>query len=185
MECRLHRASGNSRPPLLPPGLRGKALLFLVRIHAMPVLGGQPLPRGLFSRPAPGRRAPARSPIRHVVAWPRLHRPVGFVVAFLRRPRRSRSGAGWGSPRTMSRAWRPVRRQTVVAAFEQSRVRKNREREPEHGKCAVWRTSRLRLIARRETVQVYRLTSSPITTSSRRAGLTTETSRAAGRIGRE
>src|SRR5690606_23732700 len=43
----------NIRPPLLPPVLRGKALRFLIRIRTMPFIGGQPLPRGLFSRPAP------------------------------------------------------------------------------------------------------------------------------------
>ncbi len=41
----------NSRPPLLPPVLRRKALRFQTRIYTMPFLGGQPLPRGLFSRP--------------------------------------------------------------------------------------------------------------------------------------
>lgn len=42
---------GNSRPPFLPPALQGKALR-QVRIHAVPFLGGQPLPRRLLTCPA-------------------------------------------------------------------------------------------------------------------------------------
>jgi hypothetical protein len=60
---------------------------------------------------------PQQSPIRHIAPWHRFGRPVGFVVVFLRRARRSRIGAGWGSPRIVFLAWWPVRRHTVVAIF--------------------------------------------------------------------
>ena len=98
----------NIRPPLLPPVLQEKALRSQIRIYAMPGIEGQPLPLWLFTRPAPGCRTPSRSPIRHLAPQHRVQRPVGFVVAFLRRARRSRVGAGWGSPRIISCAWRPV-----------------------------------------------------------------------------
>ena len=42
---------------------------------------------------------PRRSPIRYIAPHARFHRPVGIIVVFLRRARRSRVGAGWGSPR--------------------------------------------------------------------------------------
>lgn len=74
-------------------------------------------PAGFAPAPPPAACGPVRSPIRHVAPWLRLHRPVGFVVAFLRRARRSRVGAGWGSPRIMSCAWWPVRWQTVASAL--------------------------------------------------------------------
>lgn len=44
--------SDNTRPPLLPPVMREKALRFQVRIHAMPFVGGQPLPHRLLTCPA-------------------------------------------------------------------------------------------------------------------------------------
>lgn len=52
-------------------------------------------------RPRPTLAQAVPDPSHHASAW--LYRPVGSVVVFLRRPRRSRSGAGWGSPRII--AW--------------------------------------------------------------------------------
>lgn len=58
-----------------------------------------------------------RSPVRLLTSLT-SHRPVGFVVAFLRRARRSRLGAGWSDPRIMSvRLW-PVGPRTVGAVFD-------------------------------------------------------------------
>lgn len=42
----------NTRPPLLPPVMQGKAHRFQIRIHAIPCTGGLPLPRRLFTCPA-------------------------------------------------------------------------------------------------------------------------------------
>lgn len=97
---------GNIRPPLLPPGLAGEG----------PSLSGS-YPRDAFCRrpaaspqashlPRFDRARSRRSPVRRVSKDAR--RPVGSVVAFLHRARRSRVGAGWGSPRTIVHYWRPV-----------------------------------------------------------------------------
>jgi hypothetical protein len=103
----------NSRHPLLPPGLQGKA-------HR-----ADPYTRDAFSRwPA---ASPQVLPLPHhganAVAVPDLsrcarlqvHQPVGFVVALVRRTRRGRAGAGWvRSPDRLSvlgpvrcQPWRP------------------------------------------------------------------------------
>ena len=89
----------NSRPPLLPPALQGKALR------------KDPYPRSAFFRwpaaspqashlPCLGRLAPWQSPIRHAARL-RVYRPVGSVSAFLPCARRSRVRAGWGEPRIL------------------------------------------------------------------------------------
>lgn len=51
--------------PLLPPDTQRQSLRFLIRIHAMPFVGGQSLPRRLLSCPAHCSFAPVRSPIGH------------------------------------------------------------------------------------------------------------------------
>jgi len=103
-------------PRSFPPILQGKALRLQTRIHAMPLFGGQPLPRRLRTCPALAAARPGWSPIRHVVPGHRLYRPVGFIVAFLRRSGRSRSGAGgvvpWSSRvlagRCTRQPWSPL-----------------------------------------------------------------------------
>lgn len=86
--------------PVPSPRLQGKALR-LTRICAMPFFGGQPLPRRLLTCPAFRRFGHPRSPIHQVVPGRSLW-PVGSVIAFLRQARRSRLGAGWGSPRVIA-----------------------------------------------------------------------------------
>lgn len=97
-------SSDNIRPPLLPPVMRGKALRSLIRIHTMPVLDGQSLPRRLLTCPASAAVRLAVPDLASGRSRPE-RQPVGFVVVFLRQPRRSRFGAGWGSPRIMASSW--------------------------------------------------------------------------------
>lgn len=49
-------------PRSFPPDTQGKALRLLIHIRAMPVDGGQPLPRWVLSTPALCSPAPVRSP---------------------------------------------------------------------------------------------------------------------------
>ena len=78
-------------PRSFPPIHRGRPFASLIRIRAMPVIGGQPLPPELLTQPALSSFALVRSPV--------FKPPVGSVVAFLCWPRRSRVSTGWGSPR--------------------------------------------------------------------------------------
>ena len=43
----IRRVQAQFHHPLLPPDIQWQFLRFLIRIHAMPFVGGQPLPRRL------------------------------------------------------------------------------------------------------------------------------------------
>ena len=103
-------------PRSFPPLYRRRPFTFRsVSTRCLLTVAGR-FPTG-FSPAPPWLLWPQQSPIRHIAPWHRFARPVGSVVVFLRRARRSRVGAGWGSPRIVFLAWRPVRRQTVTIAL--------------------------------------------------------------------
>lgn len=72
---------GTGPHPLLPPDIQRQFLRFLCRIHTMPDVGGQPLPRWTFSSPARRCYAQERSPVCQD-AYLRLHHLVGSVSCF-------------------------------------------------------------------------------------------------------
>lgn len=95
-----------------PPSCRGRPIV-LTRIHAMPFFGGQPLPRGLFSRPTSGRR---RGGPRSVSLRSNAGSPAGGFRCRASAPVQKESiwrGEGWvpgSSPRLVAGArqpWRP------------------------------------------------------------------------------
>jgi len=105
-----------SDPRSFPPLYRGRPFGFRSVSTRCLLTVASRFPAG-FSPAPPWPWWPLQSPIRHFAPWHRFHRPVGSVVVFLRRARRSRVGAGWGSPRIVCRHLWPVDRQTVAVAL--------------------------------------------------------------------
>lgn len=85
-------------PRSFPPIYRGRPFGFRSVSTRCLVSEASRFPAGFSPAPHWPMR-PRRSPVRHIAPRARLYRPVGIIVVFLRRARRSRVGAGWGSPR--------------------------------------------------------------------------------------
>ncbi len=113
--CRQYTA------PAPSPDMQGKALRFQIRIHTMPFIGGQPLPRRLLTCPAladvaaavpdPSHRASCSiSPVGG------YHRHVSAPCQ--KEPRRRGVGVVPGS---YSRHWWPVAGQTVTVPLSDVR----------------------------------------------------------------
>ena len=113
-------ALGNSRHPLLPPDIQGKSIRLLDRIRAMPVIGGQPLPLWVHTRPA-FRRSPLPVQIRTM--------SVGYVVAFLCQPSMSRFGKGRVSSPVNNRAFGGAMKPHCLT-LKASKVREGLESAP-------------------------------------------------------
>lgn len=123
-----------SGPRSFPPSCRGRPFVFRSVSTRCLVSEASRFPAG-FS-PAPLWLLPQQSPIRHIAPNARFHWPVGIIVVFLRRARRSRVGAGWGGPRIVCRHWWPVDRQTMVAAFFEPCAWESSECKPGAGRDA-------------------------------------------------